>query len=345
VQLPPAAGRDEQATARFYAQLVARAATLPGVQRASAISFPPLAGPGMATSFHRLDQPEPAEGQAPTTDVRPVTPGYFATMDIPLRDGRDIGPGDAGEAPLVAVVTAELARQQYGSDSPLGRRLHVNIGRAGGMDVEVVGVVGDVLFSSLTATPRPAVFVPLAQLPIGVATLMLRTDLPADALLTGLRAALRELDPQVPLADVQTIEALVGATLARPRALAALLAAFAAIALVLAAVGVYGVMAYAVAQRTQEIGVRMALGASTTSVFRLVLRQAAVLIASGVGLGVLAAAAAAGVLRSQLFETDPIDPWTFAGTAVLLGAVAMLASYVPARRGMRVDPIQALRAE
>jgi putative ABC transport system permease protein len=213
------------------------------------------------------------------------------------------------------------------------------------MDVEVVGVVGDVLFSSLTATPRPAVFVPLAQLPIGVATLMLRTDLPADALLTGLRAALRALDPQVPLADVQTVEALVGATLARPRALAALLAAFAAIALLLAAVGVYGVMAYAVAQRTQEIGVRMALGASTTSVFRLVLRQAAVLIASGVGLGVLAAAAAAGVLRSQLFQTDPIDPWTFAGTAVLLGAVAMLASYVPARRGMRVDPIQALRAE
>jgi putative ABC transport system permease protein len=345
VQVPPAAYREEAAVARFYAQLVARAGALPGVQRAAAISFPPLAGPGMATSFHRLDQPAPPDGQAPTTDVRPVSPGYFRTMDIPLRAGRDVAEGDTLDAPLVAVVSAELARQQFGDASPLGRRLHVNIGRDGGMDVEVVGVSGDVRLSSLTTTPRPIVFLPHAQLPIGVATLMLRTDLPAEGVLPGLRAALRELDAGVPLADVQGIEALVGATLARPRALSLLIAAFAVMALLLAAVGVYGVMAYAVAQRTQEIGVRMALGASTEAVFRLVLRQAAVLVGGGIGLGLVVAAATAGLLRTQLFGIEPLDPWTFAGTATVLAAIALLASYVPARRGMRIDPIQALRAD
>jgi putative ABC transport system permease protein len=299
----------------------------------------------MATGFYRLDRPKPADGEQPTTEVRPVTTNFFKTMGIHHLAGRDFSDADDSDAPLVAVVSEGLVRRTFPGENPLGQRLHVAIGRAEGMDVEIVGVAGDVKFGSLDAETRPAVYVPLPQLSIGLMTFVMRTDLDPLALTNGVAGAVRALDRELPLADVQTMESVVNATLARPRALSVLLTAFALIALLLAGVGVYGVMAYSVSQRTQEIGVRMALGATVASVFRLVLGQALKLVAIGVVAGLTAAGLLTQLLATLLFETEPIDPVTFAATALVLIAVATLASYVPARRGTRIAPTEALRAE
>ena len=331
--------------AAFFTDVLSRVAVLPGVESAAAVTFLPMSGPGIGTSFRRLDKPAPAAGDAPTTEVRPVTPGFFRTMGIPQVAGRDFGANDAADSPLVAVVSETLARQQFPGEDPLGRRMNVSIGRPGGMDVEIVGVVGDIKMSTLDADTRPAVYMPHTQLALGLMTIVARTGMDPLSLVPGVRAEVSGIDPTLPLADVKTMADVVDATLARPRAVSVLLTAFALMALVLAGVGVYGVMAYSVSQRTQEIGVRMALGASTDSVFRLVIGKALKLVSIGVVVGLVAAAGLTRLLTTMLFETEALDPWTFAGTAVVLMLVATLASYVPARRGTRVAPIEALRAE
>ncbi len=345
VQLPSARYDDPRRSAEFFTETVSRIAVLPGVQSAAGVSFLPLAGPGIATSFHRADQPEPAPGESPTTEVRPVTPGFFRTMGIPHLAGRDFTQADAADSPFVAIIGETLARRHLAGENPIGRRLHVSIGPRGGMNVEVVGVVGDVKMTSLDTEARPAVYIPHTQLSIGLMTLLVRTETPPMSLVGSVTGAVHSLDPELPLADVRTLEDVVDATLARPRTVSVLLTAFALIALVLAGVGVYGVMAYSVAQRTQEIGVRMALGATTQSVFRLVLGQALRLVAAGVVVGLVAAGALTRLLETLLYETEPLDPGTFAITAILLVGVATLASYIPARRGTRIAPVEALRAE
>ena len=331
--------------ARFFSNGLEKIRQLPGVQSAAGISFLPLAGPGMGTSFYRTDQAVPPDGEQPITEVRPVTPNYFRTMGIPQLAGRDFSDADGADSPLVAVVSEGLVRRTFPGENPLGKRLQVAIGRAGGMHVEIVGVVGDVKFASLDAETRPAVYIPQPQLSIGLLTFVVRTEMEPLALTNGVSAAVRSLDPEVPLADVRSMEDVVEATLARPRTVSVLLTAFALIALVLAGVGVYGVIAYSVSQRTQEIGVRMALGATVESVFRLVLGQALKLVVVGVAAGLVAAALLTSLLESLLFETEPLDPATFAATAVVLMIVATVASYAPARRGTRIAPTEALRAE
>jgi putative ABC transport system permease protein len=345
VSLPAAKYRDATSTSRFFSDAVSRLSAIPGAESAAGVSFLPMAGPGMGTSFYRLDLPTPAAGAAPTTEVRPVTPGFFRTMGIPQLTGRDVTAADTGAAPQVAVVSESLARSQFGGDNPLGKRLHVNIGRPEGMQVEVVGVVGDIKMGTLDAETRPAVYIPYPQLAVGLMTFVVRTPMEPMSLVGSVAAAVHAIDPELPIADVKTMQDVVDVTLARPRTVSVLLTAFALIALVLAGVGVYGVMAYSVSQRTQEIGVRMALGATTDSVFRLVLAQALRLVAMGVGVGLVAAALLAQLLETLLFQTEPLDPWTFAITAVVLALVATFASYVPARRGMRIAPVDALRAE
>jgi putative ABC transport system permease protein len=331
--------------AMFFNNVLDKIRQIPGVQSAAGISFLPLAGPGMATSFYRTDQPTPPDGEQPVTEVRPVTPNYFKTMGIPHLAGRDFTAGDAEGAPLVAVVSEGLVRRMFPGENPLGKRLQVAIGSREGMHVEIVGVVGDVKFASLDAETRPAVYVPQPQLSIGLLTYVVRTEMEPLSLTSSLGATVRSVDAELPLADVRTMEAVVDSTLARARTVSVLLSAFALIALVLAAVGVYGVMAYSVSQRTQEIGVRMALGATVDSVFRLVLGQALRLVVIGIVAGLVAAAVLTRLLETLLFETEPLDPVTFAATALVLMIVATLASYVPARRGMRIAPTEALRAE
>jgi putative ABC transport system permease protein len=345
VSLPGARYASGEQASAFFLNAVAKVQQLPGVQNAAAISFLPLAGPGMGTSFYRADRPTPPNGQMPSTEVRPVTTNFFKTMGIPHRAGRDIADTDRAGSPLVAVVSEELVRRVFPGEDPLGKRLQVEIGPRGGMNVEVVGVVGNIKFASLDAETRPAVYIPLPQLSIGLATLVARTDLDPLSLSNSVGAAVRSIDPELPLADVRSMEEVVDLTLSRARTVSVLLTAFALIALVLAGVGVYGVMAYSVSQRTQEIGVRMALGATAQSVFRLVLGQALKLVVIGVVLGVVIAGMLTQLLKTLLFQTAPLDPVTFALTAIVLLVVATLASYVPARRSTRVAPIEALRAE
>ena len=345
VSLPASRYPTPAAGTTFFQNALVNIQRLPGVRSAAAISFLPLAGPGMGTSFNRTDRPAPPDGQFPSTEVRPVTPNFFKTMNIPQLAGRDISDTDRADAPLVAVVSEELVRRIFPGEDPLGKRLQVAIGRREGMNVEIVGVVGNVKFASLDAEPRPAVYIPLPQLSIGLATFVARTELDPLSLSNAVGGAVRSIDPELPLADVRSMEEVVDVTLARPRTISVLLTAFAAIALILAGVGVYGVMAYSVSQRTQEIGVRMALGATAQSVFRLVLGQALKLVAIGVVAGVVVAAALTQMLETLLFQTAPLDPLTFSLTALVLIAVATLASYIPARRSTRIAPIEALRAE
>jgi putative ABC transport system permease protein len=266
-------------------------------------------------------------------------------MGIPHLAGRDFSDADTADAPLVAIVSEGLVRRSYPGENPLGKRVQVAIGRTEGMNVEIVGVVGDVKFTSLDADTRPAVYIPLPQLSIGLMTYVVRTGLDPLSLTNSVAGAVRSIDAELPLADVRTLETVVASTLSRARTVSVLLTAFAIIALVLAGVGVYGVMAYSVSQRTQEIGVRMALGATVQSVFRLVLGQALKLVVIGVVAGLVAAGLLTRLLETLLFETEPLDPVTFAATAVVLMIVATLASYVPARRGTRIAPTEALRAE
>jgi putative ABC transport system permease protein len=345
VQLPGARYNDSRRSSAFFTETVSRIRALPGVQSAAAVSFLPLAGPGIGTSFYRADRPQPAAGEAPTTEVRPVTPEFFRTMRVPILSGRDFNDSDTADAPLVAIVGEALARQHLSGEHPIGKRLHVNIGTVDGMNVEIVGVVGNVKMTSLDTEARPAVFLPHTQLSIGLMTYVVRTDITPMSLVNSVAASVHALDPELPLADVRTLDDVVDATLARPRTVSVLLTTFALMALILAGVGVYGVMAYSVSQRTQEIGVRMALGATTRSVFRLVLGQALRLVAIGVVVGLIAAGLLTRVLESLLYDTEPLDPWTFVVTATVLVAVATIACYLPARRGTRIAPVEALRAE
>jgi putative ABC transport system permease protein len=345
VNLPAARYRDAQRSAAFYTDALARIAQLPGVTDQAGISFLPLTGLGIGTSYWRADRPTPADGDAATTAVRPVTPQWFRTMGVPLLAGRDISEQDRTDGPPVAVISESLARRDYPGENPLGRRLHVSIGRPGGTVYEVIGVVGDIRMTSLESAVGPAVYVPHTQLAIGMMTLVVRTDLDPLSLVSAVSGAVHGLDPELPVAEVRTMAEVVDRTLARPRVVAVLLAVFAAIALVLAGVGVYGVMAYAVTERTHEIGVRMALGATPESVLRLVVGQALRLVVIGVVAGLASALALTRVLASLLFETDARDPWTLAITAVTLMAVALAAAAVPALRGTRITPVQALRVQ
>jgi len=345
VQLPAARYADDKQRGAFYTDALQRIAMLPGVRSAAGISFLPLAGPGIGTRFAIVGQPEPAPGEFPTTEVRPVTPGFFRTMGIPHLVGRDFAASDAVDSRLVAIVNENLVRRHLPGENPIGKVLNVNVGSAGGMHVEIVGIVGDIKFASLDGEIRPTVYIPHTQLAIGLMTLLVRTEGDPLSLVNSVATAVHSIDPELPLADVRTMEEVVDATLARPRTVAVLLTVFALMALVLAGVGVYGVMAFSVAQRTQEIGVRMALGATPQSVFRLVLGHALRLVAAGTVIGLLAAAALTRTLETMLFETEPLDPATLVVTAFVLVSVATLASFVPARRGTRVAPVEALRAE
>ena len=330
----------------FYDGVIERINAIPGVTSSAAVSFLPMTGLGIGTGMYRADRPTPPPGQQGGTAVKPVTPNFFKTMGIPIIRGRDFSAADTWTSTPVAIVSDRLVREQYPNEDPIGKRLHVAIGGVPRPDgAEIVGVVGDIHMVTLTEDIGNAVYMPHTQLPIGIMTFVVRSAIDPRSLVPGVTAAVRAVDPTLPLAEVATMDDVVGATLARPRTVSALLAVFAILALILAGVGVYGVMSYSVSQRTQEIGVRMALGASAQSVFRMMIGQAMTLVVIGIAAGTVAAAWLSRFLTAFLFQTGRFDPWTFAVTALVLTSVAALASYVPARRGTRVAPVDALRAE
>ena len=345
VQLPSARYPDAAQSAEVYSAMLGKIAQIPGVRDQAAVSFLPLTGLGIGTGYFRMDQPEPRPGEMPSTQVRPVTPNWFRTMGIPQIAGRDFTDADREDSTQVAVISESLAARSFPGEDPIGKRIRVRIKQDGGVVYEIVGIVGDIKMTSLEAAAGPAVYVPHRQLAIGLMTFVVRTDLEPKSLIGGVSAAVRSLDPELPLADVKTMEEVVDATIARPRVIAGLLTAFAVIALLLAGVGVYGVMAYSVAERTHEIGVRMALGATRESVMSLVVGQAERLVLTGIGIGLIGAVALTRVLASLLYETDARDPWTLGAMALVLISVALAAAVIPALRGTRITPTQALRVQ
>jgi putative ABC transport system permease protein len=345
VTLPDTRYDSAQRQAALASDLISHMASMPGVTDASGVTFLPLAGGGIGTTAYRTDRPAPEPGHALGVDVRPVMPGFFRTMDIRLRSGRDVSERDTVEGPLVAVVSEQFAREQFSADDPIGRTIHVSAGVPGGVNAQIIGVVGDIRMSRLDAAPRPAIYMPFAQLPYGQITLVVRSSRPSAAVIGRLRERLHEADPELPLAEVQTMSEVVSRALARPQATVAVLSGFALLAVALAGVGVYGVMAYAVSRQTREFGVRMALGASRRNIFALVIGHAARLAVAGVAAGLVIAAGLARLLQALLFETPALDPVSFVTAAGVLFSVAIAASAMPARRSTRITPSEALRTD
>jgi putative ABC transport system permease protein len=347
VQLPRARYPDPRADA-FYQESLSRISALPGVENAAAAKPLPLAGSGTHSGFHRIDRPNPAGEPGASADIRPVTPGFFRTLGIPELTGRDVAFTDTPDSPPVAIVSASVVARYFGDENPLGKRLSIFVYHANGradMEWVIVGVVGDVKMSSLDAAIRPAIYLPRSQLGVRDTTFVVRTTQEPLSIAASLRSVVQTMDPEVTVANVRTLEAVVGNTIARPHVITMIVVAFAMIALMLAGVGVYSVMAYSVLERTQEIGIRMALGATTQSVFRLMIGRGLRLVFIGVAIGLVAAGILTRLLERLLYDVEPLDPWTFGMTALILLVVAMSGSYIPARRGMRVVPVDALRTK
>lgn len=330
---------------QFHAETLDRLRQLPGVQAAAGTVFLPLAGLGSATSFWLDDRPQPEPANRPSGEIRPVTPGYFQTVAIPLLLGRDFDASDTRERPLVTIVNETFVRRFYPDENPLGRRVTYSWGQPNTVTVEIVGVVSDVKLVSLDGQIRPALFLPHAQRENSSMSYVLRTAGDPAALAPAAIAAIRELDGNQPISDVRPLDAVVARSIARPRITSTAIVAFALIALLLAVVGVYGVVAYGVSQRLPEFGVRLALGARPSDVLRLVLRQGMTMVGAGAAIGIALAIPTSAALRSQLFGIGPGDPLTLALTAAILIGVALIACYVPARRGAVVDPVETLRAQ
>jgi putative ABC transport system permease protein len=342
-RLPAAKYDNDTAIAQFAEQALARIRAVPGVRSAALLGSVPLSGNWATTSYLPEGQAPPADGVPPTSQVNFVTDGFFGTMGMPVLRGRDFTPADRAGSTPVALVGEELARKVWPGRSPLGERLKI-LGPPEFV-ATVVGVVGNVRQFTVTEPPTPQLYLAKAQNPGIFSSVVARTDGDPDALGDALLAAIWSVDPDQPVWKIRSMESLVARDLAPQRFTAVLSGSFAVLALLLAVVGVYGVMSYAVAQRTREIGIRMALGAGRGEVERMVLWRGLRIVAVATVLGLAAAYGAARLIASQLFGVPPTDLVTFVAVPLGLAAVAMVACWLPARRAARVDPVIALQAE
>lgn len=351
VELPlsPTTYREDVARTAVVDRLRERISTLPGVTAAAITTGLPMAGAGATIHFNIAGRPPQGPQEYRLAGYRAVTPGYFETLKIPLLEGRTFTNGDRQGSPLVAVINESMARQHFADVGPIGQRFAIGTESDSETPfIEIVGVVADVL-QSFEAGARAEYYLPYAQSPDPVLaglyrniSLVARTVNDPVDLASSVRAAVSEIDPDQPLVNLRTMQQAIGNTVAQPRLQTMLLTIFAAVAVALAIIGVYGVMAYTVSQRTPEIAVRLALGASPSDVLRMVVGHGARLAAMGIAFGLAGAALATRAVQSLLFQTDGLDVPTFAGAAVLIAGAALLASYVPARRAASVPPITAL---
>ena len=343
VSIPTAKYRDAAQQQAFFNQLFEKLDALPGVTAAGGTSFLPIAGLGAATGFQIVGQPKPSAGQEPVTDVRVVTHDYFKAMGVPLLRGRTFDSRDAGTNVRRVIVNQALARKHFTNEDPIGKSIIVSWNDEGAD--EIVGVVGDVRQQDLETEARATIYWPPGRFTYPFMSVAIRTAGDPRTVVAGTVAALHELDPNVAAADVKTMDAVIDASVAQRRLTMLLLSIFAVVALVLAAVGIYGVIGYSVSQRTQEIGIRMALGAQRATVLRMVVGQAMLLAALGIAAGAGGAWGLTRLMQKLLFGVEPSDPATFVGVAGILALVAAVAASIPGLRATRVDPVIALRSE
>lgn len=343
VTLPQRTYPDSNAQHAFHTRVMAGLRALPETRSVGGTSFLPLAGLGPATSFWRADQPHPAPNDRPVADARPVTVGYFSAMGIPLLAGRDVAESDTADRDPVAVVNETFARQIYPGDSPIGRTFILNLGNE--KPHEIIGVVGDVKLASLDGEIRPTAYLSSRQYAFGIMTYVIRTNSDPARLAPAVGRVVRDIDPLLPVSAVRPLDEVFAESIARPRLTAMAMAVFAGAALLLAALGVYGIVAYSVSQRSREFGIRMALGARAQQIVGMVVLQNLRTVLMGLVLGLAYAIPATRLLRGLLFQVGPNDPATFVVIGAALAAVAIVAAYLPARRGTRVDPVVTLKAE
>src|SRR4051794_29840513 len=340
VYLPQSKYRTGIDRTRFYMDAIHRVAALPGVQSAAGVSALPMYPVGIdyALPFTIDGHAAPTNGEEPRADIRTATPGYFETMKIALVKGRFIDSRDRPGAPGTMVINETMARRYFAGEDPIGKVVRNPHGKG-----EVVGIVGDVKHYGLDSEPRAELFMPAWQQPLNGMALIVRTASDPAAFVDAIRRQVLAVDPEQPIYDVSAMADVVSRSVFLPRVSMLLLGAFAASALLLAVVGIYGVVSYTVTQRTRELGVRMALGADAASTLRLVLGRSMLLVGCGTVCGLVASMAVTRAMAGLLYAVSPLDPVVFAGVSLTLAAAGFVASVIPARRATRVDPIVALR--
>jgi putative ABC transport system permease protein len=344
--LPETAYDTRARRVEFYDRALAQLRALPGVRTVGGVMGLPLSGLRFNISFDVEGRPPAQPGKEPSMQVRVATPDYFKALGIPLTRGRLFTDADRFESPQVVLLSEAAAREYFPGENPLGRRIvlgwNADQRRAGG---EVIGVVGDVKDLGLDEPAPAEIYLPHPQMAVGQMTIVLRSDVPTRNLAALVTRTVHELDPNLPISSLRSLDEIVARSVSQPRFYMLLLGAFAVAALLLAAIGIFGVMSYAVTQQTREFGIRIALGADGRAIVRMVLARAMLLITLGLGLGVAGALVVGRALSTLLFDVSPRDPVTLLAVVGLLASVAFLASYLPARRATRVDPIVALRAD
>jgi putative ABC transport system permease protein len=343
VALPLAKYPNPQQRVEFHNRLIERLAVLPGVNAAGFTSVLPFSSNFDGRRLAVEDQPKPP-GAETSVDLYIITPDYLRTMAIPLRRGRPLTEGDTEEAPKVALINETMARTLWPKQDPLGKRIKFPGSERNPQPWRtIVGVVADVAQYALDRQPPMQIYLADAQYSVSFMTLVVRTARDPAGFVPAVRNEVRAMDKDQAVFGIATLEELIGTSIALRRFLMLLLLGFAAVALVLAAVGIYGVISYTVTQRTHEIGIRMALGAQASDVLRLIVGQGLRLVLSGVVIGLVAAFGLTRLLSTLLFEVSATDPLTFASIVLLLAVIALLACWIPARRATKVDPMFALR--
>jgi len=345
VEFPLPQGRypDGKRQAAFYQQLLDRLATRGELQMA-AVAFPnPLEGQNARGSFFIEGKPSADKADKPSASIASVSPLYLKTMGIPLLSGRHFTDQDREPAPAVIIINAAMARKYWPGEDAVGKRVRFDDSKDEWLTV--VGVAANSRNLGLDTEPAPLLYLPFHYFPLQFMALVARSPGGAGAVASVVRAEIRAIDPELPVERARPLKEVIYASVAEPRFRTMLLTGFAVTALLLAAVGVYGLISYSVAQRTREIGIRVALGARPRQVIIPIVREGMALASIGVALGLAGSFAATRLVASFLFGVDATDPLTFVAVATLLLGVALLASYIPSRRALRVDPLTALRAD